>query len=110
MPSISLIWGAGTSSANDCCVTFSPDRARLRFIRRTRQLALRSTRCGRPCGQNLDEDDASNYDEDHMLEIIDAYKGPGIFLSASDNYRHSRKWAQAGYHAGRPDTSSRRSQ
>jgi hypothetical protein len=52
----------------------------------------------RLCQQNLDEDDASNYDEDHMLEIIDAYKGPGIFLSASDNYRHSRKWAQAGYH------------
>ena len=52
----------------------------------------------RLCQQNLDEDDASDYDEDHMLELIDFYKGPGVFASASGNYVPSRKWAQAGYH------------
>ena len=52
----------------------------------------------RLCQQNLDEDDASDYDEDHMLELIDFYKGPGIFTSASGNWAPSRRWAQAGYH------------
>lgn len=52
----------------------------------------------RLCQQNLDEDIASDYDEDHMLELIDFYKGPGVFFSASENWRASRRWAQAGYH------------
>ena len=52
----------------------------------------------RLCQQNLDEDEASDYDEDHMLELIDFYKGPGVFAAASGNWRVSRRWAQAGYH------------
>jgi hypothetical protein len=69
-----------------------------------RQLRHFGVMC-RLCQQNLDEDEASNFDEDHMLELIDFYKGPGIFFSASDNHRPSRRWAQAGYH-GWPDGGS----
>lgn len=52
----------------------------------------------RLCQQNLDESIGSDYDEDHMLELIDFYKGPGVFFPASGNWRACRRWAQAGYH------------
>jgi hypothetical protein len=56
--------------------------------------------------QNLEEDEGSDYDEDHMLELIDFYKGPGLHpqiafppltFNESDNWKTSRRWAQAGY-------------
>ncbi len=63
----------------------------------TANYVIFGTMC-RLCQQNLEEDEGSNYDEDHMIELIDFYKGPGIFFAAAGNYVPSLQWARAGYH------------